>query len=149
MTELLDHELDLGEFETDFAGLALSPDAQDLLFRDAHTAYAFTDELVTDEQLKAVYDLVKWAPTAMNSQPLRVVLVRTPEARARLVRHMGGNNQARVAGAPLVAILAADVDFHDELHKTFPVVPGAREMFVADDASRERSARFSAALQRG
>lgn len=60
---------------------------------------------------------------------------------------MGGNNQARVAAAPLVAILAADVDFHDELHKTFPVVPGAREMFVGDDAARERSARFSAALQ--
>ena len=147
MTDLLNSDLDLSEFETDLAGLALSPDAQDLLFRDAHTAYAFTDEPVTDDQVKAVYDLVKWAPTAMNSQPLRVVLVRTPEARRRLVQHMGGNNQARVAGAPLVAILAADVEFHDELQKTFPVVPGAREMFVGDDAARERSARFSAALQ--
>ena len=97
--------------------------------------------------MQAVYDLVKWAPTAMNSQPLRVVLVRSPEARDRLVRHMGGNNQGRVAAAPLVAILAADVDFHDELHKTFPVFPGARELFAGDDAARERSARFSAALQ--
>jgi 3-hydroxypropanoate dehydrogenase len=147
VTELLNLELDLADFETDLGGLALSADAQDLLFRDAHTAYAFTDEPVTDEQLKAVYHLVKWAPTAMNSQPLRVVLVRTPDARARLVQHMGGNNQARVSTAPAVAILAADVDFHDELHKTFPVVPSAREMFVADEAARERTARFSAALQ--
>ncbi len=147
MTEILNLELDIADFEADVAGLALSPHAQDLLFREAHTAYAFTDEPVSDEQLRAVYDLVKWAPTAMNSQPLRVVLVRTAQARARLVEHMGGNNQARVAAAPVVAILAADVDFHDELHKTFPVAPGARERFVADEAARERSARFSAGLQ--
>jgi nitroreductase len=146
VTELLSRDIDLTPFEADLADLALSPDAQDLLFREAHTAYAFTDEPVTDAQLEAVYDLVKWAPTAMNSQPLRIVLVRTPEARARLVQHMGGNNKARVAAAPVVAILAADVDFHDELHKTFPIVPGARNLF-ADEAARERSARFSAALQ--
>ncbi|GAA3640796.1 malonic semialdehyde reductase [Microlunatus ginsengisoli] len=147
MTELLHSDIDLTSYEADFGDLALSADAQDLLFREAHTAYAFTDEPVTDEQLRAVYDLVKWAPTAMNSQPLRVVLVRSPEARERLVRHMGGNNQARVAAAPVTAILAADVDFHDELHRTFPVFPGARELFTGDDLARERSARFSAGLQ--
>jgi 3-hydroxypropanoate dehydrogenase len=146
VTDVLNSD-DLAAFEADLDGLALAPDAQSLLFRDAHTAYAFTDEAVSDERMQAVYDLVKWAPTAMNSQPLRVVLVRSPEARARLVKHMGGNNQGRVASSPLVAILAADVDFHDELHKTFPVFPGAREVFAADDSARERSARFSAALQ--
>jgi nitroreductase len=82
----------------------------------------------------------------MNGQPLRIVLVRTPAARARLLEQMGGNNKARVQAAPLVAILAADVDFHDELHKTLPAVPGARDRFADADA-RERSARFSAALQ--
>lgn len=147
MTDLLHDELDLTAFEADLAGLALSADAQNLLFREAHTSYAFTDDPVTDEQMRAVYDLVKWAPTAMNSQPLRVVLVRSQQARARLVEQMGGNNQARVAAAPLVAILAADVDFHDELPKTFPVVPGVRDRFAADVEARERSARFSAALQ--
>ena len=38
-------------------------EAQDLLFREAHTANAFTDEPVTDAQMRAVYDLVKWGPT--------------------------------------------------------------------------------------
>jgi 3-hydroxypropanoate dehydrogenase len=147
VTELLHPELDLTDFETDFSPLALSTDAQELLFRAAHTAYAFTDEPVTDEQIEAVYDLVKWAPTAMNSQPLRVLLIRTPEARARLVEHMGGANKARVDSSPLVAVLAADVDFHDELDRTFPVFPGARDMFAGDPAARERSARFNAALQ--
>ena len=49
--------------------LALDPVAQDLLFRDARTANTFTDEPVTEEQLQAIYDLAKWAPTAMNSSP--------------------------------------------------------------------------------
>jgi 3-hydroxypropanoate dehydrogenase len=146
VTELLHRELDLTDFETDIAGLELSPAAQDLLFREAHTSYAFADEPVTDEQMQAVYDLVKWGPTAMNSQPLRILLVRSPEARARLVDQMSGNNKSRVAAAPLVAVLVADVDFHDELPKTFPVVPGARDRF-ADRNAREGSARFSAALQ--
>ena len=62
----------------------------------------------------------------MNSQPLRIVLVRSPEARERLVQHMAPGNRARTLGAPLVAVLATDLDFHDEFHRTFPVFPGAR-----------------------
>ena len=85
----------LTELEAQFADhLELSPEAQDLLFRDARTANTFTDEPVTEEQVRAIYDLVKWAPTSMNNQPLRIVLVRTPEARGRLVELMGGNNKA-------------------------------------------------------
>ena len=87
--------------------LALSPDAQDLLFRDARTANAFTDEPVSDEQVAAIYDLVKYAPTAMNSQPLRVVLLRSDEARATLLKHMGDGNRDKTETAPLVAVLAA------------------------------------------
>lgn len=58
--------------------LQLDPAAQNLLFREARTANAFTDEPVTEEQIQDVYDLVKYAPTAYNQQPLRIVLVRSP-----------------------------------------------------------------------
>ncbi|MGO4756170.1 nitroreductase family protein, partial [Streptomyces sp. 2MCAF27] len=68
--------------------LALDPAAQDLLFREAHTANTFTDEPVTEGQVQAIYDLIKYAPTAFNQSPLRVVLVRSAEARERLVPHM-------------------------------------------------------------
>src|SRR5690606_18285747 len=68
--------------------LKLSAEAQDLLFREARTANTFTDEPVTDEQVAAIHDLVKYGPTAMNSQPLRVILIRSDEARARLLKHM-------------------------------------------------------------
>lgn len=137
----------LAEFEAEFADhLELSPQAQDLLFRAARSANSFSDEPVTDEQVRAIYELVKWAPTSMNTQPLRVVLVRTPEARGRLVEHMGGSNKAKTSTAPLVAILAADTDFHDELPKVFPVFPGARDLF-ADDDTREGTATMNATLQ--
>lgn len=130
----------------DAAELELEQAAQNLLFRDARTANKFTDEPVTDEQLRAIYDLVKYAPTSMNQQPLRAVVVRSEEARAKLVSHLSPGNQAKTAAAPAVVILAADVNFHDELAKVFPHFPGARDLF-ADDAARETSARFNATLQ--
>lgn len=128
--------------------LSLSPEAQDLLFREARTANTFTDEPVTDEQVAAIYDLVKYAPTAMNTQPLRIVLVRQGEARQRLLKHMAEGNREKTAAAPLVAILAADTDFHAHLPRTFPHFPGAKDVF-ADDATREQAARFNATLQAG
>jgi 3-hydroxypropanoate dehydrogenase len=135
--------------QTTEAPLALSDDAQELLFRSARTANAFTDEPVSDAQMQAIYDLIKWAPTSMNLQALRIVLVRTPEARAKLVDHMTDGNKAKTASAPLVAVLAADVNFHDELHRTFPHFPGARDVFAGDDAAREGVAKFNGALQVG
>jgi 3-hydroxypropanoate dehydrogenase len=128
--------------------LALTPEAQALLFRDARTANTFSDEPVTDEQIAAIYDLVKYAPTAMNTQPLRIVLVREGEARERLLKHMADGNRDKTANAPLVAILAADTDFHEQLPRTFPHFPGAKDLF-ADDAAREQAARFNGALQVG
>lgn len=129
--------------------LALDPAAQDLLFRDARTANAFTDEPVSDDQLRAIYELVKFAPTALNSQPLRLVAVRSDDARARLVEHLWDANKAKTAAAPLTVVLATDVDFHDDLPRVFPHYPGAKDNFAADAAAREQVARFNAALQVG
>ena len=128
--------------------LALAPDAQALLFRDARTANSFADEPVTDEQVAAIYDLVKYAPTAMNTQPLRVVLVREGEARERLLKHMADGNRDKTANAPLVAILAADGDFHEHLPKTFPHAPHAKDAFT-DEERRLQAASFNATLQIG
>ena len=129
-------------------GLVIDKDAADLLFRAARTANTFTDEPVTDEQVRALYELTKWAPTSMNTQPLRITLVRSPEARERLVRHMMPGNQAKTAAAPLVAVLSADRGFHDTLPQVFPHNPGARDIF-ADPAMRETFAGFNGALQVG
>jgi 3-hydroxypropanoate dehydrogenase len=129
--------------------LALDPAAQDLLFREARTANAFTDEPVTDEQIQAIYDLVKYAPTSMNMQPLRVVLVRSAEARERLVGLMSDGNKEKTAKAPLVALLAADHEFHEELPTQFPHFPQAKDLFFGERPVREAAGSFNAALQVG
>ncbi|MEV7072631.1 malonic semialdehyde reductase [Streptomyces sp. NPDC091972] len=127
--------------------LVLDPAAQDLLFREARTANTFTDEPVTDEQVQAIYDLVKYGPTSMNQSPLRVTLVRSPEARERLVQHMAEGNRKKTAAAPLVAILSADNEFHEELPQLFPHFPQAKDVFFGERSAREGSANLNAALQ--
>ncbi|RSS82118.1 malonic semialdehyde reductase [Streptomyces sp. WAC06614] len=127
--------------------LVLDAAAQDLLFREARTANSFSDEPVTDEQIQAVYDLIKYGPTAFNQTPLRITLVRSPEARERLVKHMAEGNQAKTAAAPLVAILAADNEFHEELPTLFPHFPQAKDVFFGERPVREQSAQVNAALQ--
>jgi 3-hydroxypropanoate dehydrogenase len=128
--------------------LTLDKDAQDLLFRSARTANTFTDEPVSEEQVAAIYDLVKYGPTSMNIQPLRVTLVRTPEARERLVGHLGEGNKAKTAAAPLVAILAYDPEFHEHLPTQFPHFPGAQAIFK-DQPHRFDAAKNNALLQVG
>jgi len=132
--------------------LVLDDEAQDLLFREARTANAFTDEPVSDEQVRAIYDLVKWAPTAMNAQPLRLLVVRSDDARARLLGHMAPGNVAKTADAPLVVVLAYDTTFHEHLPRVFPHAPQARGWFEGSetaDASRLKTAEENAWLQAG
>ncbi|MFF3212030.1 malonic semialdehyde reductase [Streptomyces sp. NPDC002886] len=127
--------------------LVLDAAAQDLLFREARTANTFSDEPVTEEQVQAIYDLVKFGPTAFNQTPLRITLVRSPEARERLVKHMAQGNQAKTAAAPLVAILSVDNEFHEELPQLLPHFPQAKDAFFAERPVREQSALVNGALQ--
>ncbi|AUY50008.1 malonic semialdehyde reductase [Streptomyces sp. CB01881] len=129
--------------------LVLDAAAQDLLFREARTANTFTDEPVSDEQIQAIYNLVKFGPTAFNQQPLRVVLVRSAEGRERLVQHMADGNKAKTTAAPLVAILAVDNEFHEELPTQLPHFPQAKDMFFTERPVREASASMNGALQAG
>ena len=132
--------------------LCLDDEAQDLLFREARTANAFSDEPVSDEQVEAIYDLIKWGPTAVNGQPLRVLLVRSDDARARLLPHLHEGNRRKAETAPLVAVLAYDADFHEALPRVFPHAPTAKSWFEGSpeqDAARVASARDNAWLQTG
>lgn len=76
------------------------------------------------------------------------MLVRSDDARQKLLKHMSGNNRDKTESAPLVAVLAADTNFHETLPRTFPHLPGAKDFF-ADDVAREQAARFNAGLQIG
>ena len=130
-------------------GLAVGDDVADLLFREARTAAAFTPDEVTDEQLAAVYDLVKWGPTAMNTIPLRLLVVRTPEARERLAAHMSEGNRERVAAAPVSLVLAATPASTSTSRPWSPHMPGARDALAGQPEQREPMARTNALIQAG
>ncbi|MFC9358549.1 malonic semialdehyde reductase [Rhodococcus sp. NPDC057014] len=128
--------------ELDEAGRAL-------LFSEARTANSFAPTPVTDEQLAQIWDLAKWAPTAANTQPLRIVFARTGEGRARLLPHMSEGNKAKTESAPAVAILAVDTQFHDHIPALLPFRPELRDVFEGDAKMRERTGDFNGALQAG
>jgi 3-hydroxypropanoate dehydrogenase len=109
VTDIAPSATDLSAFEDDLAGsLLIDPEVQDLLFRQARTPQHFTDAPVSVATMRAVHDLVKWAPTSRNGQPLRVVLARSAEGRERVLRHLTVRNQAKAATAPLIAVLAVE-----------------------------------------
>jgi 3-hydroxypropanoate dehydrogenase len=120
-----------------------------LLFTDARTANTFADIPVSDDELADIWSLAKWAPTAANVQPVRVLYVRTEEGKQRLVGHMSEGNKAKTASAPAVAVLAVDTRFHDHIPTVLPFRPELRDVFEADEAMREGTGSFSAALQVG
>jgi 3-hydroxypropanoate dehydrogenase len=128
--------------ELDAAGRAL-------LFTQARSANAFTDAPVTDETLREIYELFRYAPTQSNTNPLRILFVQSPEARARLLEHMSEGNRDKTASAPAVAVLAVDLDFHEFIPQLFPTRAHARERYAADAELRGRHARFNAAMQIG
>ena len=85
------------------------------LFIDAHTARTFLDEPVTDAQIEALYEMMKWAPTTMNIQPLRLIIARSDATRAQVLEHLGGSNREQAEAAPLITVVCADTNFHDTL----------------------------------
>lgn len=127
---------------------AIGTAAQDTLFRTARTANSFSAEPVTDEQIAAVYDLFQWAPTSANTQPLRITIVRSPEAKERLLPHIFEFNQAKVTSAPVTAILAADHDFHEQIPRLLPFRPEMKDHFL-DSTVRDPFAHDGAMLQAG
>ena len=128
--------------------LQLPADVQNLLFREARTANSFSSEPVTAEQVRAIYDLVKWAPTSMNTQPLRALVLRTAEAKARLLPHLKPGNRDKTESAPLTVVLAADVDFHENIPQVFPHNPGVKDNF-SDEQGRVEFSKLNSLLQVG
>lgn len=119
------------------------------LFTSARTANSFDSRPVSDGKLRAIWDLARWAPTAANTQPLRVLFVREEQGKERLLRHMAEGNQAKTASAPVTAVLAVDGRFHDHIPTVMPHRPEMRDSLEENEAGRERMGRFNATLQAG
>ena len=73
-------------------GATLDDAALDILFRTARTQNGWLPTPVSDAELQAIYDLMKWGPTSANCCPARLVFLRTPEAKARLLPALSPGN---------------------------------------------------------
>ncbi len=101
----------------------------DKILRNARTHNGFQDRPVTDDQLRAIHEIMKWGPTSANSQPARIVFVRTPEGKEKLRPALSSGNTAKTMSAPVTAIVAYDSRFFEHLPKTFPHDQTAQSWF--------------------
>ena len=110
----------------------LNDQALDTLFRNARTQNGFLDKPVSDALLHALYELMKWGPTTMNSQPARLVFVRSKAGKEKLAPALSPGNRDKTMAAPVTAIIAYDLQFYENLPRTFPNNPNAKAAFEGE-----------------
>ena len=118
------------------------------LFDNARTHNGFTAEPVSDATLKQLYELMKWGPTSANSSPARIVFVRSPEAKAKLLQTVSAGNYDKTKQAPVTAIIATDMEFYEKLPKLFPHAD-AKSWFVGKKEFADTTAFRNSSLQGG
>jgi 3-hydroxypropanoate dehydrogenase len=126
--------------------MALDDSALDILFRTARTKWEFTDEPITDDELKALYDLVKMGPTSANSSPARFVFIRTPEGKEKLKPALSAGNLEKTMAAPVTVIVAQDPLFYTQLPKLYPPAD-AKGWFSGNPDLAEETAFRNSTLQ--
>ena len=130
----------------DTARPALDDGALDILFREARTHNGWLDKSVPDELLQQAVDLMKFGPTAVNASPLRIVFVRSAEAKARLKEVLAPGNVEKTMAAPVTAILGYDRAFYNHLPRLFPHAD-AKAWFAGNDAFADDTAYRNGTLQ--
>jgi 3-hydroxypropanoate dehydrogenase len=130
-------------------GRAVDSSAMDVLFREARTHHAWLDRPVDDAVLRALYDLLRWPPTSANTQPARIVFLRTKEQKERIVPMLSPGNVAQTRAAPVTAVVAYDVRFHELLPRLFPPMASYAEVFAKDAALAETHAFRNGSMQGG
>ena len=107
--------------------------ALDALFRTARSRNGWADTPVSRDQLEAIYDLVRMAPTSANLAPARFVFVQSADAKAKLAECVSEGNAPKVLAAPVTAIIGMDLEFHMKAPQLFPHEPTASSWFQGDN----------------
>jgi 3-hydroxypropanoate dehydrogenase len=115
---------------------AVSDAALDTLLREAHTTRKWLDQPVSNAVLMAIYDLMRWGPTATNITPARIVFVASKDAKERLKPHLDAGNIRQSMEAPVTAILGYDVDFPHYLPRLYRDNPNAQSWFADTEANK-------------
>ena len=120
--------------------------ALDQIFRDARSYNGWLQKDVSDEQIRAIYDLTKMGPTSANMQPARLVWCRSTEAKERLAACASEGNKAKIRTAPVCVVIGYDLDYHEHLPWLFPHTD-AKSWFDGNEPLRRESAARNSALQ--
>jgi 3-hydroxypropanoate dehydrogenase len=124
----------------------LSDTALDQLFREARTFNAWLPKDVSDAQLHQLYELAKFGPTSANGSPMRVVFVKSDEAKAKIAPLLSEGNRAKSLAAPVIAIIANDHAFYEKLPQLFPHAD-AKSWFEGNQPLIDTTAFRNATLQ--
>lgn len=124
----------------------LTPQDIETLFTGAHTHSVWLDKPVDEALLARAYDLAKMCPTSANSSPMRVVFVKSKEAKEKLRPCLAAGNIEKSMAAPFSAIIGMDMEFYEQLPKLYPHVD-ARSWFAGNAAAIEATAFRNSSLQ--
>jgi len=129
-------------------GRPLDDAGLDTIFRTARSYNGFTDQPVTEADIKRIYDLLKMGPTSANQQSARFVWLLSQESKDKLADLATASNPDKIRKAPATVIIAMDLAFNEQLSWLFPHAPDAKNWF-ADDAMRHANAFRNSTLQGG
>jgi 3-hydroxypropanoate dehydrogenase len=115
--------------------------AMDRLFREARSFNGWKQGEVTDADIHAMYDLMKWGPTSANQSPARFYFIRSNAAKARLKPLLLKGNVEKTMTAPVCVIIATDMKFFEKLPQLFPHNPGAKDWFSSPEAAADNGGR--------
>lgn len=104
------------------------------LFTEARTHKAFLDKPVAEETLRRLYDIAKFAPSASNLCPMRIVFATSDEARQTVINAAAPGNRPKIDSAPVVAVIAHDSQFHQHIGTLAPHMDAAA--YAAQDAAK-------------
>lgn len=124
----------------------ISAAALDQLFNEARSFSHWLDKDVSEDQIRAIYDLVKMAPTSANQQPGRFVWCKSDEAKERLAACAADGNKQKIIAAPVCVVIGFDLEFHEQLPWLYPHTD-ARSWFAGDPEGRRESAFRNGTLQ--
>lgn len=126
----------------------LSDSALDQLFRTARTYNGYVDKPVSEAQLHAIWDLMKYGPTSANALPARIIWCVSDEAKQKLAPLTMPANAEKILKAPVTAVIAMDNEFYEHLPELFPHTD-ARSWFAGNAAHAETTAFRNSSLQGG
>ncbi|KAB2833593.1 MAG: malonic semialdehyde reductase [Caedimonadaceae bacterium] len=124
----------------------ISENSLNQIFKEARTYTKWLDKSVSEDLLKDIYEVMKFGPTSANCCPLRIVFIKSSEAKERLRPHLSEGNVEKTMSAPVTAILAYDLRFYEYLPVLYPYV-NAKAWFENKDAFSQETAFRNGSLQ--